>query len=44
MTLERNRSENEVKLAKLIQEEYFQEYPLNLKKYEFSTHTVLVNL
>ena len=26
MTLERNRSESEVKLAKLIQEEFFQEY------------------
>lgn len=44
MTLERNRSESEVKLVKLIQEEYFQEYPPNLQKYEFSAHTVLVNL
>ena len=44
MTLERNRSESEVKLAKLIQEEFFQEYPPNLQKYEFSYHTVLVNL
>ena len=44
MTLERNRSESEVKLAKLIQEELFQEYPLNLQKYEFSDHTCIVNL
>ena len=44
MTLERNRSESEVKLAKLIQEEFFQEYPPNLQKYEFSDHTFLVNL
>ena len=44
MTLERNRSESGVKLAKLIQEEFFQEYPPNLQKYEFSDHIFLVNL
>jgi hypothetical protein len=44
MPLERNRSEGEVKLAKLIQETYFQEYPTNLQEYAFSAHTVLVNL
>jgi hypothetical protein len=44
MTLERNLSESEVKLAKLIQEEFFQEYLPNLQKYKFSGHTFLVNL
>ena len=44
MTLERNRSESEVKLTMLIQEEFFQEYLPNLQKYEFSGHTFLVNL
>ena len=35
MTLERNRSESEVKLAKLIQEEYFQEYPPTFSSMNF---------
>jgi hypothetical protein len=35
MTLERNRSESEVKLAKLIQEEFFQEYPQTFRSMNF---------
>ena len=35
MTLERNWSESEVKLAKLIQEEFFQEYPQTFRSMNF---------
>jgi hypothetical protein len=45
MTLERNRSESEVKLAKLIQEEFFfKNIPRTFRSMNFFDHIFLVNL